>query len=132
MLKGRVGIRVLEGVQAPVLEVTQPRRDTLSAQREQAEDMIAVMRPGDTLTVWKLDRVARSSKPTGRPLLELALRLLDCQPDSFTTDADRDAGTTGRRLVVGLRSCFVQGGVNLGTALVVTPGSGRKSHQPSR
>ena len=61
-----------------------------------------------------------SSKPTGRPLLELALRLLDCQPDSFTTDADRDAGTTGRRLVVGLRSCFVQGGVNLGTALVVT------------
>ena len=63
-----------------------------------------------------------SSKPTGRPLLELALRLLDCQPDSFTTDADRDAGTTGRRLVVGLRSCFVQGGVNLGTALVVTPG----------
>jgi hypothetical protein len=65
-----------------------------------------------------------SSKPTGRPLLELALRLLDCQPDSFTTDADRDAGTTGRRLVVGLRSCFVQGGVNLGTALVVTP-SGR-------
>jgi hypothetical protein len=62
-----------------------------------------------------------SSKPTGRPLLELALRLLDCQPDSFTTDADRDAGTTGRRLVVGLRSCFVQSGVNLGTALVVTP-----------
>lgn len=27
------------------------------------------------------------SRPTGRPLLELALRLLDCQPDSFTTEA---------------------------------------------
>ena len=41
MLDGRVDIRVLEGVQAPVLEVAQPRCDALSSQREQAEDMIA-------------------------------------------------------------------------------------------
>ena len=41
MLEGRVGICGLEGVQAPVLEIAQPRRDTLSSQCKQTEDMIA-------------------------------------------------------------------------------------------
>jgi hypothetical protein len=67
MLKGRIGIRVLEGVQAPVLEIAQPRCNALSSQREQAEDMIAVR--------WKA--TPRTCAP-----------ILDSQPDSFTTEEE--------------------------------------------
>ena len=41
MLDRRVGICALEAVQAPILEIAQPRCDALSAQCKQAEDMVA-------------------------------------------------------------------------------------------
>src|SRR5690242_19722461 len=62
MREGRVDIRALEGVQAPVLEVAQPRRKALSSQGEQAEDRIAGAAGVDVMLV-DLDSALMAVKP---------------------------------------------------------------------
>src|SRR3954462_3753771 len=62
MLDGRIGIRTLKAVQAPILEIAQPRRDALSAQCKQAEDMVAGA-PGVGVMLVDVDSALMSVEP---------------------------------------------------------------------
>jgi len=41
VFQGRIGVGLAERVEFPILEIAQPRRETLAEQGEQAKDMIA-------------------------------------------------------------------------------------------
>ena len=63
--------------------------------RPELEAMLQFLAPGDTVVVWKLDRLARSL----RDLIEIVKELEDREVQFKTIDGDIDTTTSGGKLV---------------------------------
>jgi len=82
--------------------------DTASGSRSQLAEVMAALRPGDTLTVWRLDRLGRSLPhlietvpPGGRLVFHIFGSLAEFESDlirSRTVEGMREAAKRGRLL----------------------------------
>jgi hypothetical protein len=76
LLECRIGLRLLEGMQLPVLEVAQPGSKSPARQGKQTKDMIASAPPVSVKCSWISSTVSWSNRPSSTYGASLSVALI--------------------------------------------------------